>query len=355
MTPRGLPLHRLHSQRLAASDFTDPADVVRWFGAVQAQDYLGALWAVGLRMRFATEAAVERAVADRRIVRTWPMRGTLHFVAAEDVRWMLALLTPRVVAASAARLRREFGLDARVLGRCADAATRALEGGRCLTRAGLYGTLDRARIKTAGGRGLQIVSALAHQGVICYGPRDGKHHTVVLLDEWLPPATAMDREEALAELARRYFTSHGPATVSDFAWWSGLLVRDAQRGLDAASRSLVAVEREGRAWWAAPGSARGGPARAYLLPAFDEYTVAYKDRSDLVAPAHAHEAAGMGLLRPAIVVNGRVEGYWNRTVVDDRVSLALNPYGRLGPAAQRAVAAAGRRYAGFLERSADAA
>ena len=183
------------------------------------------------------------------------MRGTLHFVAAEDVRWMLALLTPRVVAASAARLRREFGLDARVLGRCADAATRALEGGRRLTRAGLYGTLDRARITTAGGRGLQIVSALAHQGVICYGPRDGKHHTVVLLDEWLPPATAMDREEALAELARRYFTSHGPATVSDFAWWSGLLVRDAQRGLDAARRSLVAVEREGRAWWAAPGSA----------------------------------------------------------------------------------------------------
>ncbi len=263
MTPAKLLRHRLHHQRLAATNFEDPAEPVRWLGAVQAQDYLGSLWAIALRTRAATERMVERAIAERAIVRTWPMRGTLHFVAAEDVRWMLELMTPRVVAASAGRLAREYGLDERAFGRSREVVARALEGGRRLTRDALYRTLESARVSTAGGRGLHITWRLAHDGLICFGPREGRQHTFVLLDEWIPGARRMARDEALAELARRYFISHGPATVHDFAWWSGLLLSDAAEGLGMAGSELASFDLADRKYWASSShAARRQPRRA---------------------------------------------------------------------------------------------
>jgi hypothetical protein len=355
MTPAKLLRHRLHHQRLAATHFDDPADPVRWLGAVQAQDYLGSLWAIGLRTRAATEKAVERAIAERAIVRTWPMRGTLHFVAAEDARWMLELMTPRVVAASAGRLERQYGLDQSVFGRGGEAVSRALEGGRRLTRDALYRALESARISTTGGRGLHITWRMAHDGLICFGPREGKQQTFVLLDEWVPGAKRMARDEALAELARRYFTSHGPATVHDFAWWSGLLLSDAAHGLAMASGALSSVQLADRKYWSAPSDPPGGSSpRAFLLPAFDEYTVAYRDRAAVLEPGHARQANGMDILRPAMVVNGRVVGTWARTLGKGSVEVDLSPFTRLGATARRAAAAAARRYAAFLERSADA-
>ena len=355
MIPAKLLQHRLHNQRLAATTFDDPADSVRWLGAVQAQDYLGALWAIGLRTRNTTERLVERAIAERRIVRTWPMRGTLHFVAAEDARWMLDLMTPRVVAASTGRLEREYGLGEKAFGRSGKVVARALEGGRRLTRDALYRTLERARISTAGGRGPHITWRMAHDGLICFGPREGKQQTFVLLDEWVPGARRMARDEALAELARRYFTSHGPATVHDFAWWSGLLLSDAAEGLDRAGGALVSFDLADRKYWAPRSTPPGGSSpRAFLLPAFDEYTVAYRDRGALVGPAHARQVQGMEILRPAIVVNGRVAGTWTRALGKGSVELDLSPFTRLGTTARRAVAVATRRYAAFLELRADA-
>jgi hypothetical protein len=355
MTSATLLRHRLHHQRLAATNFDDPADLVRWLGAVQAQDYLGSLWAIGLRTRAATEQVVERAIAERAIVRTWPMRGTLHFVAGEDARWMLELMTPRVVAATAARLERDYGLDEAAFGLSGEVIVRALEGGRCLTRDALYRTLENARISTAAGRGLHITWRMAHDGLICFGPREGKQQTFVLLEEWIPGARRLARDEALAELARRYFTSHGPATVHDFAWWSGLLLSDAADGLAMASGALVSMDLAGRKYWTAPSAPPGGASpRAFLLPAFDEYTVAYRDRAAVLEPAHARQAESMGILRPAIVVNGRVVGTWTRTLGKRSVAVNVSPFTRLGSRARRAVAAAARRYAAFLERRADA-
>ncbi len=355
MTPAKLLRRRLLNQRLAATTFDHPADPVRWLGAVQAQDYLGSLWAIGLRTRAATESMVERAIADRAIVRTWPMRGTLHFVAAEDARWMLELTAPRMVAASAGRLEREYGLDEKAFGRCRELVARALEGGRRLTRDALYRTLESGRISAAAGRGLHITWRLAHDGLICFGPREGKQQTFVLLEEWVPGAKRLAREEALAELARRYFTSHGPATVHDFAWWSGLLLSDAAAGLARAREALVPVDPAGQKYWTAPSTPPDGSSpRAFLLPAFDEYTVAYRHRGALVAPAHVAHVEGMDVLRPAIVVNGRVVGTWTRTLGKGSVGVDVSPFGGLGTTARRAVAAAARRYASFLERSADA-
>ena len=353
MMPADLRRHRLRSQGLAATGFDDPAEPVRWQGAVQAQDYLGSLWAIGLRTRGGTERLVERAIADRRIVRTWPMRGTLHFVAADDARWMLALMTPRVVASSAARLERDYGLDAKALGRSRKVVVEALEGGRSLARDALYRTLDRAGLSTAGGRGLHLTWRLAHEGLICFGPREGKQQTFVLLEEWVPPGKRMARDEALAELARRYFTSHGPATLHDFAWWSGLPLRDAMGGLAMASGQLVSHELAGRRYWMAAKRADASSRRAWLLPAFDEYTVAYRDRAAILAPAHARRVNGMDILRPAIVVNGRVVGTWTRTTRDSSVRISLNPFTRLDTTARHAVGAAARRYAAFLGLRAD--
>jgi hypothetical protein len=355
MTSAKLLRHRLRNQRLAATTFDHPADAVRWLGAVQAQDYLGSLWAIGLRTRAGTEKVVERAIAERTIVRTWPMRGTLHFVAAEDVRWMLQLMTPRVVAASAGRLERDYGLDEKAFGRSGEVAARALEGGRRLTRDALYRTLEDAGIATAAGRGLHITWRLAHDGLICFGPREGKQQTFALLDEWIPGAKRMAREDALAELARRYFTSHGPATVHDFAWWSGLLLSDAAEGLRMAREELTSFELADRTYWASRSPPPDGSSpRAFLLPAFDEYTVAYRDRGAVVDPTRARDVGGMDLLRPAIVLNGRVVGTWTRTLGRGSVEFDVSPFTRLGTTARRAVTAAARRYAAFLERRADA-
>jgi hypothetical protein len=350
MKPAELARLRLETQRISATTFTDPAEVVAWLGAVQAQDYLGALWAVGLRLARAREQDVERALADRRIVRTWPMRGTLHFVAAADARWLVDLLGPRAIAGAAGRFR-ALELDDATVARARRVLAKRLEAGTPITRGAAYDQLERAKISTAGQRGIHILWRLAHERLICFGPREGKQQTFVLFDAWLPRARALPSEEALGELACRYFTGHGPAAVADFAWWSGLKVSDAHRAVALAGGRLQRVLAGGRPYWcghapAPPPAARG---RAHLLPAFDEFVVAYADRTAAVAPAHqVHVNAGGGILNPTIVIDGRVAGTWKRRLSRREVVFAPAPFGALGAAKSRAVATALERYAAFL-------
>jgi hypothetical protein len=336
---------RLANHALARARFASPEEVVQWFGAVQAQDYLGSLWAIGLRQRRATEAAVAAAEADRRIVRTWPMRGTLHFVTAADVRWITRLLAPRVMARNASRVKKEFDVDARVLGRSAEVVTRALQGGRRLTRDDLYHALEQRRIRTSGSRGLHILVWLAMQGVVCHAGRLGKQQTFALLDEWIPTSRALEREAALAELALRYFTSHGPATLKDFCWWAGLTSRDAQAALDGASAQLSRLIDDGMPfWWRESRTVRSVPPPVVsLLPAFDEYTVGYAERDRL-----ATRASKMSLLSPGVLIDGRVIGTWKRTL--DRQGVAIAPVlGRpLSTKEAAALRAAAQAYGEFL-------
>ena len=321
-------------------------------GAIQAQDYLGSLWAVGLRLPSAVEPEIEEAVAARIIVRTWPMRGTLHFVPAADVRWMLRLLTPRVIARSAGRYR-ELGLDTAAFTRSRKVVTRALAGGRGLTRAEVYAELDRGGVSPEGQRGIHILGHLAQNGLICFGPRKGKQATFVLLEEWLPPSRDLSREEALTILAERYFASHGPATVHDFAWWTGLLIKEAQEAIAAAGSALVSESSEGRRWLAAAGpppSARARPRAAVLLPPWDEYVVAYKDRSAAldrpVGPVDRLYAIGLSL----IVIDGRVRGSWRRALAGSTARVHLGFWTRVTREERRAVEKAAQRYGRFLGR-----
>ncbi len=356
LRPSDLVNRRLCAQRISATAFTRPADVVAWLGAVQAQDFLGALWAVGLRLTDAREREVERALADRSVVRTWPLRGTLHLVAAADVRWIVELLAPRVVAAAAGRFR-ALGLDDETMARARRAVVRRLQSGGPVTRRSLYDALERAGVASSGQRGIHVLWRLAHEGVLCFGPREGKQQTFVLLDAWLPPSTRLRRDEALAELARRYFTSHGPATLADFAWWSGLKAADARLAVHLAGERLE-QERIGESvhWWGGAGDrpSRTG-SRAYLLPAFDEFVVGYADRAAIVDRAGMRRVnTGGGILNPTIVAGGRVVGTWKRRITRAGVVFSPAPFVALREPESRAVATAMKRYARFLELEARA-
>jgi hypothetical protein len=337
-------------QHIAGTRFEHPDEVVRWMGAMQAQDYQQALWAVGLRMRAPTLASVEAALASGSIILTWPLRGTLHFTAAENVRWMLELLAPRRVAADQTR-RRQLELDERTLERCGRLFRDALTGGQRLSRSALMRLLEGAQINPAGQRGYHILWYLAQTGLICLGPRQGTEQTFVLLDEWAPVSRRLTREVALAELAGCYFASHGPATLADFATWAGLTLADARAGLETAIPSLVPERRDGKEYWRGAGASDAplDPSSVYLLPGFDEYLLGYKDRSDVLASEHAGKVApgGNGVFFPIIIVGGQVVGTWKRTVKKDAVAVTITPFTHVAVSPERVVEAA-QRYSDFV-------
>ena len=349
-TTANIAHQRLSNQLIASPTSGKPGDVVAWLGAVQAQDYLGALWAIGLRLQSATEADVEQALADRSVVRTWPLRGTLHFVAAGDVRWMLDLLGPRMIARSSGRFRK-LELDAATLARARELFSNALQGGSQLTREAMYQVLESAGISAAGQRGILILWRLAQEGLICFGARQGKQHTFVLLEEWVPRAKTMQHDQALAELARRYFTSHGPAALPDFVWWSGLAAAEARAALEMARPHLLQEVIAGQTYWL-PGSI---PARrdetptAHLLPAFDEYLVGYKDRRAVLDPRHVKLTnAGGGMLNPTIVIDGQVMGAWKRTLKNGSVVITPGWFTQQNKADMSAFNMSALQYGTFL-------
>jgi hypothetical protein len=341
---------RLENQGLARRAFRDPADAVRWHGAVQAQDYLGALWALGIRTRSATETSVEAAEERRAIVRTWPLRGTLHFVAADDARWITQLLAPRIIARHAARWKRDFGIEARLLGRAGDILSRALEGGRRLTREALYEILESQRIRTGESRGLHLLLVLALQGRLCLAGRLGKQQSFALLDEWIPTSRRLEGDGALTELARRYFTSHGPATGRDFMWWAGVTARQAEVALDGMRGELARVVVDDQVfWWSGPerpARARRAAPNAWLLPAYDEYTVAYRDRTMLAGTGS--RVTKMGLLAPVVVVDGQVVGTWKRVLDRDSVRITTSLSRKLTTAEAASLLDAARSYGEYL-------
>lgn len=359
MTSAAIARQRLASQQIARPAFATPGEVVAHLGAMQAQDYPGALWSVGLRLpeaAGATEADVERALAERSIVRTWPMRGTLHFVAAADVRWMVELLAPRVLERAAAR-RAQLELDKATLAAAARTFEAALAGGRQLTRQAMCDLLNAHGISPAGQRGYHVLAHLAQTGLLCFGAAEGKQQTFALLEEWVPGAARLPRDEALAALAQRYFAGHGPATVHDFVWWSGLTVTEARAGLAAAAGELLCEKVGGREYWAGqaqPAAAATSAPDMHLLPGFDEYLLGYTDRSAALDPAHAARVhpGGNGVFRATLVSGGQVVGLWRRTPKAKAVTVALEPFAALGEAEQRAAVRAAERYGRYLSKAA---
>lgn len=346
---------RLHSQRLASNPLEGPEQVVRWLGAVQAQDPEGAKWAVAQRTGATTTTEIERLLDEGRILRTHLMRPTWHLVLPEDLRWILALTADRTHRANSTAYR-NLGLDAETLARGDALLAEALGGGRELTRPELGDALAEGGISAEGTRLAHLVMHAELEALVCSGRRRDGQPTYALVDERVPPQPPLDRDEALAELARRYFTSHGPATVADFAWWSGLTVRDARAGLGAAAPLLVELETGDGAYWAAA-DARDAPAAsespvAHLLPNYDEHVVAYRDRSLSYHPRVRAESDRPDALlsRHAVAVDGLVVGTWRRTAARGGVRVEATLHDTLGADARAALEQTSERYAAFLER-----
>lgn len=361
MTNAEIAIRRMQNQRITVTDFERPDQAVQWMGAMQAQDYQQALWAVALRTKAATQADVEAAITNRQIVLSWPIRGTIHVVAAADLRWMLELCAPRRLAGDASRLR-QLELDDRSLGRCAAIFSAALEGGQVLTRSALLGLMSSIGIDPSGQRGYHVLWRLAQTGLLCFGPKEGKEQTFTLLEEWIAPQLHKSRDEALTGLAERYVTSHGPATAEDFAGWTDLTLTEARAGLESLRTDLTTFKRDGREYWwseqALEPISKSVPIASVfsvsLLPGFDEYLLGYKDRRDVLAGEHAPRVVpgGNGVFLPMIVMHGGVDdgqvvGTWQRTVKKKGVAITLHPFLEIGRLKER-VQEASTRYCAFL-------
>jgi Winged helix DNA-binding domain len=341
---------RLQNQCITRTAHRRPADVVAWLGAMQAQEFEAAKWGIGLRMTDGVvDADVERAFEQGAILRTHLMRPTWHFVSASDIRWLLELTGPRVQRIVASYNRREE-LDARTLIRGTVIIERALRDRRYLTRAEMGDELRRAKLVVKGMRLALLTIHAELEGVICSGPRHGKQFTYALVEERAPRARRMKRDEALAELCRRYFTSHGPATIRDFVWWSGLTASDAKRGLEINRARREDVD--GTVYWtvSVEHSGRERERPAQLLPIYDEYLVAYRDREAVPHGPSVVRSASRGSVtfQHALVVAGEVVGTWRRDQNPRAVSIRAALLRPLTARERRALAHAVDRYQTFL-------
>jgi hypothetical protein len=310
---------RLFNQQIAATKLTRPAEIVSWFGGMQAQDYPMAKWAIGVRLPGSTEREIEKAIEAGEILRTHLMRPTWHFVDAKDIRWMLNLTAPNIRSASASMFR-QLELDEKVCQHSNEIIAKALAGNKHLTRVELMLELKSAGIRTDDFRATYLMLNAELGRVVCNGIKREKQQTYALLDERVSKTPELSREEAIAELTIRYFTSHAPATLKDFVWWSGLSVRDARKGLEMNKTKLVSKEIENQTFWMPDSISipKDESNTLYLLPAFDEFTVSYKDRSASLEPEFAKQTnTGNGIFKPIIVVNGKIEGIWKRSLKKD--------------------------------------
>jgi hypothetical protein len=343
---------RLRNQQLIDPGFRTPQDLVSCLGAVQAQDYGAAKWAIALRTPGVRDTDVDAALDSGAIVRTHVLRPTWHFVAPADVRWMLALSAPRIRTAMGSYFRKQ-GLDAATLAKSRKTIARALTAGRALTRAELTGALTRARIPADGLRGVFMLIDAEIEALIVSGPRRGKQFTYARLDDRVPAAKPLTRDESIARLTERYFSSHGPATLRDFAWWSGLTIRDARAGL-AMCGSLQSEVVGACTYWFAPATIPAAPRRpmVHLLPNFDEYLVAYQDREVITNGFASRIAISRGdLLSHRVIVDGMVIGTCKRVRGPD-VTVQIATTDPVDASIARALMAAALAYGNFLDRPA---
>jgi len=350
LTPSTIAQLRLRNQWIDTAPRHDPAGVVGHLVAVQSQDYAGAKWSLGLRLRGAHERDVEQAFNSGTILRTHVLRPTWHFVTPQDIRWLLALTGPRVQASNGS-MYRKAGMDARLFRRCESVLQKALAGGTQLTRVKLREAFRASGLSMD--HEFRFTYALMHaelEGLICSGPRRGKQFTYSLLDERAPSASALRTGDALIELSRRYFLSRGPATVHDFAKWSGLTLADCRAGLEAVRPLLQKDLLEGQEYWFADHGRmrqRASPT-AHLLSVYDELLSSYKGHSAIVPAEISRRLRAFGnALTGVMLIDGIIIGTWKRALGKKSALIKLEPFSRLTSSQRRAIASAAARYGEF--------
>jgi hypothetical protein len=347
MTSPDLALLRLAAQRIAGPGFDTPADAVRWLTAVQGQDHPGAVTSIALRTRSRDRADVDAALTSGQVVKSWPMRGTLHFVPAEDLPWLLELTAPRVIASVAPR-HSELDLDERSFELARELAIEALHGRRELGRAELLAVWDKAGLSTAGQRGYHLILHLSQTGTLCFGPVRGGKQQLVLLAEWAPRTRYLERAEALGELATRYLRSHGPASAKDFGRWGKLVAADVRTGIALARPELESLVVDGVEYLMDPATperlaaCRARARGVFLLPGFDEFILGYGDRTAAVPAEFADRIVpgGNGMFRSTVVAGGQVVGTWLRGGTAGRAagkSVQATPFTRFSATVEAAI------------------
>ena len=356
MTKAELLNYRLVNQQISETVFHTPQEVVSWMTAIQAQEYAMTKWGIALRLKGVTDQDVEKAFDDGLILRTHVMRPTWHFVTPADIRWLIGLTAPRVEAAMAF-YNRELGLDRKLFNKCNDQIISALEGGNQLTREALNAELARLDIVLNGRQMGHIMMQAELDCIVCSGGRQGKQFTYALFDERIPTTSAMQREEALAMLARRYFRSRGPATVRDFSVWSGLTLTDAKKGAAALSSSDFFKESFADQEYILPYQSPAvffnctatSLSKSFLMPDYDEYGMGYIDRSAIFNPTTSSVSFSRDnpVFNRMIIIDGIIEGTWKRTIKGKSVLVETFPFTALNKKKSTAVAKAVNRFTKF--------
>jgi winged helix DNA-binding protein len=346
---------RLINQQIAASTFDRAGRLVSWMCAMQAQEYAMAKWAIGLRVPGSIDAMIEKAFDSGEILRTHLLRPTWHFVAPEDIRWLLELSAPRINAIGA-YMYRQLALDNNVFKRSAAVILKSLEQEKYLTRQAIQEALAQKKIVADGLRLGYIMMHAELDGLICSGPRQGKQFTYALLDERVAATPRMSREEALATLAKKYFSSRGPATTVDLATWSGLTITDARRSAASLSRDFIKQTIDGQEYIFLPVTREKikSDDASFLMPDYDEYGMGYKDRSALQSGTEKNKRK-LGLASKYnryIVINGVIEGTWNRSINKQKLEVQTFPYGELTTAKEKLILKAVKKYKAFAATNA---
>jgi len=340
---------RLANHQVIKTKFTSPKEIVTWMGAMQAQDYAMSKWAVGARLPKSTEKTIEAAMDRGEIIRTHVLRPTWHIVSVDDLRWMLALTAPRIKTGMKSR-NEDLELPQAILSKSRKLLEKTLRDGNHSTREELILLLNKAGIPTDENRASHLFMMAELEGLICSGATKNGKRTFALIDEWIPPSKPVERDEALVRLAKRYFISHGPATLDDFNWWSGLSAGDARRALDMVKPELMSVVSEGKTYWFVEVDVKAKEL-AFLLPAFDEFIISYKDRSaTITSENHKRAVSSNGMFFPTVVVNGQTVGIWKRAIKKDNVIVEFTYFTNPKPASQELIEAASVRYGEFLEK-----
>ena len=343
---------RIISQKIGATEFKTAPEVVRWMGAVQAQDYPMAKWALGIRARGSDDEKIEAAFNKGEILRTHLMRPTLHFVSSEDIYWMLDLTAPRIKSSMKSR-QKELELSEAIFTKSRSVLEKILCNGTFLTREELSKEFGKAKIKAVGNRLYHLLVRSELDGLICSGPvKEGKQ-TFALLRERVPVRKVLTRDESLAELATRYFTSHCPAALNDFIWWSGLSVKDAKRGFESV-KSCFTTEIIGNEKYLFPESfhfIKNNIYQSHLLPAYDEFLISYRDRSASISLVDNKKAiSSNGIFYPLIVTNGQVTGLWKRFIKKSDVTIELTLFRQPDKPVRSQIEKSATAFAQFLNK-----
>ncbi|QQS36424.1 MAG: AlkZ family DNA glycosylase [Ignavibacteriales bacterium] len=324
MNNKSIPIHRLQNQQIAATNFKTPNELVNWMGAMQAQDYSMAKWAIGVRLPGSTDKSIDKAVSNGEILRTHVLRPTWHFVSPEDIRWMLKLTAPNIISSMKGR-HKQLELDDATIKKSIRIIEKALSKGEHLKREVLVDLLEHAGIRTNDNRAAHILMFAELNGLICSGKLTGNKQTFAFLDERIPAQKNISKEESLKSLAIKYFQSHGPATLQDFIWWSGLKVKDAKLSLDLIKDEFLSVKIGEKEYYVKEKDYDRDKAGVknkssiFLLPAYDEFLISYKDRSASLDKVNSPKTiSSNGIFRPIMVVDGKVVGIWRRTTSNNR-------------------------------------